>query len=376
MAAVDPKRPFKKHLETKTLGGIMRSAIPLLAFFLVSAPAWAHHSRAEYDDSVTKLSGTIERVQWKMPHVRFILSVLGEDGVMVRWNLESRDVNSLNRAGLPNNLVAVGSTVSVVGNVSTRRPHRMFVHNLLRADNLEIVFLPNSEPYWPEAERVVGISYPMNDPSVPGPPSNPTTIQADGIFRVWTPTRNNIPPAFANEPPFTYDGKIAYEAYDVVFDSPVLNCNPPGMPRLMTRTGTSPIEFVNEGRRILIRTTSFGLVREINLDANLDFGNEEPRPLGYSIGRWDGNTLTVTTTRIDWPYLSFYGFQGAPQSTDTVITERFHLDDDETSFEYDIIANDPVNFTEPVAANGYYVYEWRPDLQIKSPAECGLEFSD
>jgi hypothetical protein len=354
----------------------MRSAVLLLAFFLVSTPAWPHHSRAEYDDSMTELSGTIERVQWMMPHVRFILSVPGEDGVNVRWNLESRDVNTLNRAGLPHDLVAVGSAVSVVGNVSTRRPNRMFVRNLLRADNLEIVFLPNSDPYWPEAESVVGSSYPMIDSSAPEPSSTPTTVQADGIFRVWAPTRNNIPPAFANDPPFTDIGRAAYEAFDVVFDSPVLNCNPPGMPRVMTRTGSGPVEFVNEGHRILIRKVSFGQVREILLDTDLDFESEVPRPLGYSVGRWEGNTLIVTTTRIDWPYLSFYGFEGAPQSTDTVITERFRLDDDETSFEYDIIAIDPVNFTGPVAANGYYVYNWRPDLQIVPPAECGLEFSD
>ncbi len=30
-------------------------------------------------------------------------------------------------------------------------------------------------------------------------------------------------------------------------------------------------------------------------------------PLGYSVGRWDGEALVVTTTHIDWPYFELYG---------------------------------------------------------------------
>ena len=44
--------------------------------------------------------------------------------------------------------------------------------------------------------------------------------------------------------------------------------------------------------------------------------------LGYSAGRWVGDTLEVRTTRVGWPYVDD---DGRPQSTNVEILERFAL---------------------------------------------------
>jgi hypothetical protein len=42
--------------------------------------------------------------------------------------------------------------------------------------------------------------------------------------------------------------------------------------------------------------------------------------LGRSKGRWEGDTLVVTTSRIDWPY---FDSSGIPQGPSSTIVERF-----------------------------------------------------
>ena len=355
----------------------MRNLVATLVLIALPIATAAHHSRAEYEEGLTELSGTIERVQWANPHVRIVLAVPDGQGNTESWNLEGQDVSRLDRAGLPNDLVEVGSTVTVAGNVSTRRTNRMFVRNLLRADDLEIVLETNSDPRWPDASRVVGVRYPMIEPSTTEEALSREDFEPNGIFSVWVPRSNNSPPGYASDPPFTDAGRVAYEAFDVVFDNPAQDCVSNGMPRWMTRSGMGAIEFVDHGDTIVIRRTLGGSQREIHLEAVASFDNEIPRPLGYSTGRWEENTLVVTTTRIDWPYLSFYGgFEGAPQSGQTTLTERFHLSEDESTLAYDLISEDPVNFSEPAIADAYYVYEWRPEVELYAPSECIPDFSE
>ena len=87
----------------------------------------------------------------------------------------------------------------------------------------------------------------------------------------------------------------------------------------------------------------------------------QPRtPLGYSVGRWEGNTLVVTTTRISDIY---FDDRGAPQSEDAVVVERYTLSEDETRLDYESIHTDPVNFTEPARLVGYW--DWVPGEQIR-----------
>jgi hypothetical protein len=103
------------------------------------------------------------------------------------------------------------------------------------------------------------------------------------------------------------------------------------------------------------------------MDADADLSAVEPTPLGYSRGHWDGNTLIVTTTHISWPFFELPPLYGVPQSQETEIVERFTLDEDR--LVYDFRAYDPVNFTEPIEANGYFVWRWEPDIRIRTN-EC------
>ena len=56
------------------------------------------------------------------------------------------------------------------------------------------------------------------------------------------------------------------------------------------------------------------------LGAGAGAGGAAPGPFGYSVGRWDGDTLEVTTTDIDWPWFDQSGIR---QTEALHLVERF-----------------------------------------------------
>ena len=94
-------------------------ALALFTFGLVAAvtPALAHHSfAAEYDDKKTlTLNGTVTKVEWLNPHVRFYVDVKDESGKMVNWELELGSPNQLMRRGWTRNSLKPGDMISVEG---------------------------------------------------------------------------------------------------------------------------------------------------------------------------------------------------------------------------------------------------------------------
>ena len=192
----------------------------------------------------------------------------------------------------------------------------------------------------------------------------------DDIFRVWTTAQTNTPDI--PEPPLTPAARAAYEDFDPLVDDPVLSCVAPGMPEAMTWIGPHPVEFVSAANGdIQIHVESDDVVRIVRMTADANTQGPPPSPLGYSVGRWEGDTLVVTTTRIDWPYFKIRGLVGAPQSDRIEIVERFELDRARGELAYNFTATDPVNYTGPITVERYHVWRYRPGTAI-NPYRCTL----
>ena len=100
--------------------------LQLLVVLLTASPsilALGHHSTNDFDrDTVLEFAGKVVRVQWYNPHVRMQIRVETDNGASEIWDMEAMDVNSLDRAGVPRDLVEVGQTVTIAGTPSSRRP--------------------------------------------------------------------------------------------------------------------------------------------------------------------------------------------------------------------------------------------------------------
>jgi hypothetical protein len=337
------------------------ATIVMVGFGAHPCRSLAHHSTAEYDvRRVVEARGRVVDVLWRNPHVRISVSTEDIDGVTRHWHLEGMDVIRLDRAGIPRDLVQVGDMVRFVGNPSTRRERRMYVTNLLLTNGTEILLRGGAQPRW--SERYLSSSQIVIDPA------RAAADRSAGIFRVWVPAGRNVP-EWAAAPPLTASARAAYEVYDPIRDDPMLSCNPPGMPRVISRSGGHPIRFTKRDRNIVLENEYFALERVIHMGHDAHLRARVPQPLGHSSGRWENGSLVVTTTGIDWPLFELYGLEGVPQSESMEIVERFTLSPGGRELVYDLAATDPETFVGTVTAEGYLTFRWRPGMEFL-PYEC------
>jgi hypothetical protein len=89
-------------------------ALAAAAAALLSIPASAHHSHANYNTGeFTNVSGTITEVVWTNPHVWLYMEVANAQGRPQMWAMEGGSVTSLMRGGWQRNSLKPGDKVSV-----------------------------------------------------------------------------------------------------------------------------------------------------------------------------------------------------------------------------------------------------------------------
>ena len=344
----------------------MNSRAFFLLLFLLCIDAQAHHSNAEYDRTVvTELAGEISRVIWRNPHVGLWVDVANENGVTETWSMEAADLLGTQRRGVSEGTFEVGQQVTVAGFSSTRRETHMLVTNVLLSNDLEVLLTGAAQPRW--SERILGGG------NWVAAAAESEATQLD-IFRVWTLERTSRP-AFIENPPFTDSARAAFEQYDSN-DDPALQCIQLGMPRVITFTGPHPIAFEQQGDDIVLVGEYFDVRRVIHMNETFIPESAIYSPLGYSIGRWEGEgnekALIVETEKINYPFFDISGMAGAPQSRDVQFTERFWLNTQGTELHYDFTMTDPNTFTETVTAEDYTVWKWRPEIRIM-PYLCEVD---
>jgi hypothetical protein len=329
---------MKRSTRTLALAGALVSAAGSLA----AARVHAHHSYTEFDGARTvEIEGTLVVLAWQNPHTHMQVRVLDAGSGTVVWDIETGAVNSLRRRGAPLDAIEVGDVVKVAGWPSKRSADRMYATNLLGGGR-EFMFQTGTQR-WP--------SVPSYAESFNGAtPAPPVSSGAPTLFRVWVSdpavdpeTRNG----FLTRAPvsLTESAQKAVASFDPVTQSTSTACVPKGMPILMGQP--FPIELVDRGDTILLRLEEYDAVRTIHMTPGAPPASLASSPLGYSAGRWDGNTLVVETDRLDSPY---FNSRGVPLSRSARTVERFTVSGDGSRLSYTLTVTDPETFTEPARA--------------------------
>ena len=109
----DPLPVYKKRM-VHTARRALLTALSLCAW---TAAANAHHSfAAEYDaQRPVTLTGTVTKVEWTNPHVRFYLDVTDTSGAVTAWAFTMGAVNGLLRRGWATTMLSTRDVVSVDG---------------------------------------------------------------------------------------------------------------------------------------------------------------------------------------------------------------------------------------------------------------------
>ena len=326
--------------------------------------AQAHHSVSAWFDTTatTEIEGVVTEFRWQNPHVVFTMRVPGEQGEAL-WEIETLSISGISRWGITRDLVNVGDRLRVAGNPARRGANNIFVRNILLPTGREIV-LGGAARWSTDTLRGSELLQARE-----GDGSRPEL----GLFRTWSTGAVN--------------GVLFPEAVQANFDF----SRYPLTPRrarcargIRLRDRRSDRQLHAEGHaddhgaavpdgdrrsRRHHRALDRG-VRHAPSRARARPGRcprpatAAPSPLGYSVGRFDGTTLVVTTTKSSWGHFDSVGI---PLSADAVLEERFTPSADGARLDYVLKVTDAATFTAPVELTKTWI--WRPEV-TRGAYEC------
>ena len=139
-----------------------------------------------------------------------------------------------------------------------------------------------------------------------------------------------------------YRKRVAARAAGKTVDDPVDSCVPHGVPRLMF--APYPLLIVQSGGQVDMVQEANHTQRWIYIDRpQVEPG--DPKWLGHSVARWDGQTLVVET--IDNDARTWLDKAGLPHSEDMKVVERLRLGAGGKTLTDTITVDDPKTYTAP-----------------------------
>ena len=144
------------------------------------------------------------------------------------------------------------------------------------------------------------------------------------------------------EEPLTPEGAAAYKRHQATPHLwPHTQCLPAGVPADMI---VMTFKMIQTPQEIVLLTELNSPARQIYLDGRLLPKDPEPSWMGYSVARWEGDTLVVETNGLnDRAWLDAFGH---PRSEQMRMTERY-LRRDFGHMDLEFSFNDPKYYTRP-----------------------------
>ncbi|MEO8097441.1 MAG: hypothetical protein ABI811_07040 [Acidobacteriota bacterium] len=128
-------------------------------------------------------------------------------------------------------------------------------------------------------------------------------------------------------------------------EEPDANCLPQGVPKIMA--APVPFKIVQTSNLIVHVYEAFNLWRQIHLDGRELIADPNPTWLGYSSGKWEGDTLVVDVRGLNGK--AWLDTSGLPASDALHVTERWRRKDF-GHMDLEITVDDPKIFTRPWTA--------------------------
>ena len=200
---------------------------------------------------------------------------------------------------------------------------------------------------------------PADKKKIPAAQASPAKGLSHGLSGVWMQYDDGTAPGFARmngvddrtRPPLTPWGQEKFDAAKPLMgpravggqeDSAALHCDPSGPPQLLILP--NPWEIVQMKGRTFMFFEEYHIWRTIWTDGRPLPKDADPSWLGYSVGRWEGDTFVVDTVGFNdkvWADLS-----GNPRSEQAHLIERYRRLNHDT-LEQQITIDDPKSYTKP-----------------------------
>ena len=195
-------------------------------------------------------------------------------------------------------------------------------------------------------------SNPSASVQTPAASSAPATALSRDLSGVWMPYSTHMDGIDEKlRPPLTPWGQARFDASAPLVgpravagkeNNPALHCEPEAVPKSLVLP--NPFEIIQISGRMFMFFEQYHLWRTIWADGRPLPKDADPSYLGYSVGKWEGDTFVVDTVGFnDKPWVDSYG---NPRSEQMHLTERYRRLDHDT-LEMQIIMDDPKAYTKP-----------------------------
>jgi hypothetical protein len=157
----------------------------------------------------------------------------------------------------------------------------------------------------------------------PAPTPQPATPAPPDFSGVWMAFAVENPDGGGNAPRYSAAGEAALDVFAAQYTAiPETGayCVPTGMPSVMLSTVAYPVEIVQAESRLVMLAELEMQVRRVFLDGRPHPDDFLPTGVGHSIGRFEGDRLSIDTT-----LLSEWQIRPWPRTEQTRIEEQLHL---------------------------------------------------
>jgi hypothetical protein len=335
----------------------------VLAALGVASESHAHHAiSAKFDTSKRiELAGIVSYVDWRNPHVHVFVNVTNGNEVL-NWAVELEGPIALRESGWRVDTLSPGDAVNVAGFVALDGTRQVWGESVVQvASGKQVLNLaiappvvasgPRPAPRWPDGTPRLGA------PSAAGGywayPTKTVLMQEGANVEMNAAGLLDDLDAAPRVAPFKPWALGLYEHRQQrgLRDDPLfLNCKPPGGVRhFQSPYGVELIEDRERERIFVLVGSGNSNYRVIYLDGRAQVGqvrgdDDNPLYYGRSVGRWDGDTLVVSTRGFNEDFWFTNG--GLPHTDQLSITERFTRPTMDI-LRYEVTIDDPGAYTEP-----------------------------
>lgn len=327
---------------------------------------------AKFDPaSEVNLTGIVTYVDWKNPRAHVFVNVT-DGSTVTNWAVELESPVLLKGGGWGETTVKPGDKIDVKGIRARDGSRQVWSQSMLR-DGEAVFALRNARP------------------SVPANPE-PAPRGADGKVILGTaagywgfPSEQALVEDGVNVPMDRY-GQLS-ELSDAAKVAPMqpwalalyrqrqernlrddpmfINCKPPGGPRqYQSDLGIKFVEDKVNQRIFLLMGSGNHNYRIIYMDGREQVGSvtgDDDNPLYYgrSIGKWEGDTLVVSTKGFNEDFWMTNG--GLPHTSSLALSEKFTRANMNT-LQYEVTIEDPGAYTRPWKAS--WTMQWVPGQEL------------
>ena len=366
---------------TNLLGRGLAAGTLGLALVAGVAVTWAQRplsGKFDLSNPMT-LSGVVTSVDWRNPQVHvFVNVVTGKE--TLNWAVELDSQSILEMDGWKRETLRPGEIIVVKGPRARDKSRQIFGQDIrYKANGLEVFparlaasrtpLSARPTPKWPDGHPALGALPGMvegywTDPSKTALIEDGVDVKmnSDGLLANIADTAKVAPMQ-----PWALGLYRSRQERGLQDDPLFINCKPPGGVRqYQSRLGLEFVEDRARQRIFVLLGSGNHNYRIIYTDGRKQVGqvggdDDNPLYYGRSVGKWEGDTLAVSTTGYNEDFWFTQG--GLPHTSALTLTERFTRTDNET-LRYQVEVDDPGAYTRKWSAS--WTLKWNGGATLPS----------